>query len=257
MGSPYRQSEVSRVLSLGLSEEPHAPEFTLAPASNSHWSPGIQAPLALQHWQGLPASLLKILLGLQVPSLTTTNSPTPHIASAGSSCFQPVGGAGFPQLPPSVSSAWASSGCSSHQSQEPPPVGWVTCLVVALPQTPISPHQPICFTSSTVLALGSREAESLEYPHRVLRLLWTIDLVLAKKEHKWGMPPFQPHKGYMPEKNLAVYLLGLEAGYPHTAAGLARPARYKALGNRKQRFSVTGIAWKWGCAMHVGPEKML
>lgn len=90
----HRLKSQESLLFLGLSEEPRAPELTLAPASNSHWSPG-----ALQHWQSLSASLLRVPFSLQAHSLTTTNTHTPNIASEALSCFQPEGGAGFPQLP--------------------------------------------------------------------------------------------------------------------------------------------------------------
>lgn len=74
--------------------------------------------------------------------------------------------------------------------------------------------------------------------------MWTTGMGLAKDEGKWRIPSLQPHKGYTPEKGLAVYLSELEAGYPYTAAGLAKPVRYEALGNRGKSSSVAGISHK-------------
>jgi hypothetical protein len=53
---------------------------------------------------------------------------------------------------------------------------------------------------------------------------------------KWRMPSFQPPKGHTPEKGLKEGPSCLSfrtcGGYPHIAAGLARPARHKVLGNK-------------------------
>lgn len=57
---------------------------------------------------------------------------------------------------------------------------------------------------------------------------------------KQRVPSFQTHKGCPLEKGLATYLSGPEAGCPHIAAGLGRPAGHEALGSRKQSCSIAG-----------------
>lgn len=141
-----------------------------------------------------------------------------------------MGRAGFPQLPPSINSAWIASGCFSSQSHKTPLLrgflcgmqltsSWITCVWwLYLPQPPSQPNAPstLCQVPCWQWDEGKRESlGASSWSH----VLWETGLGPANGECLLSSHIKDTLQRRALQKGLLVCLSGPVTEYPNTAAG--------------------------------------